>query len=176
MAKLTVGRGLDEYIFKLTKLDALTPQLIGRTIYPAADIVADAIKANIEKLPVSNTSRRGTPENPISTITSAQKQGLRDGFGISHMRKDSGIYNVKLGFDGYNTQVSTTSKRIRDMKERKRGRSIYQANQMIARAVEGGTSFRRKTPFIAPAIRATKAQAEKIMAEVLDEEIEKIMK
>ena len=169
MAKLTVGRGLDEYIFKLTKLDALTPKVIGRTIYPAADIVADAIKANIEKLPVSNTSRRGTPENPISTITSAQKQGLRDGFGITHMRQDGGIYNVKLGFDGYNTQVSTRSKTAR-------WSNPHQANQMIARAVEGGTSFRRKTPFIAPAIRATKAQAEKIMAEVLDEEIEKIMK
>lgn len=168
MAKLTVGRGLDEYIMKLSKLEGLTPHVIGRTIYPAADLVANAIKANIEKIPVSNSSKRGTPADPISTITSAQKQGLRDGFGISHMRKDGGLYNVKIGFDGYNTQVSTTSKN--------RGwKNIHQANQMIARAVEGGTSFRRKTPFIEPAIRATKNQAEKIMAEILDEEIKKIM-
>lgn len=168
MAKLTIGKGLDEYIFKLTKLNAITPELLGRTIYPAAGLVADAIKANIEQIPVSNSSKRGTPADPIDTITSSQKQGLRDGFGISHIRDDNGLYNVKLGFDGYNTTVSTTSKRAGWTNTR-------QANQMIARAVENGTSFRKKHPFVAPAIRATKEQAEKMMAEILDEEIAKAM-
>lgn len=176
MAKLTVGKGLDDYVMRLTKLDALTPQIIGRAIFPAADLVADAIRANIQKLPVSNAHKRGTPEDPISTVTSSQKQGLLDGFGISHMRRDNGLWNVKLGFDGYNTTVSKTSKNAFKNKGWKNHTGIYnQANQMIARAVEGGTSFRRKTPFIEPAIRATKSQAEKIMAEILDEEIKKVM-
>lgn len=175
MARWIRGKGLDDYIFRLTELDADTAHIIGRAIYPAARIVADAIAANIEKIPVSNSSRRGTPENPISTITSAQKQGLRDGFGISSMQKNNGMYDVKLGFDGYNTQISTSSKNAFKTKGWKLS-NMHQANQMIARAVEGGTSFRRKTPFIAPAIRATQARAQQAMAETLDQEIKKIMK
>lgn len=168
MAKLTVGKGMEKYISQLEKLSLNTNEILGRTIYPAAAVVANAVKANIEKLPVSNSSKRGTPEDPINTITSAQKAGLRDGFGISKIRNDGGLYNVKLGFDGYNTTVSTTAKRSGWTNTR-------QANQMIARAVENGTSFRKKHPFVAPAIRATKAQAEKIMADALDNEIAKAM-
>ena len=168
MAKLTIGKGMEKYISQLEKLNLNTPEVLGRAIYPAAAVVANAVKANIEKIPVSNSSKRGTASDPIDTITSSQKQGLRDGFGISKIRNDGGLYNVKLGFDGYNTTVSTTSKRAGWTNTR-------QANQMIARAVENGTSFRKKHPFVAPAIRATRGAAEKLMAEVLDEEIAKAM-
>lgn len=168
MAKLTIGRGLDQYISQLEKLNLNTPEILGRAIYPGAAIVADAIKANIEQIPVSTSSKRGTPENPIDTITSAQKQGLRDGFGITPISNDGGLWNVKLGFDGYNTQVSTRAKKAG-------WTTTQQANQMIARAVENGTSFRKKHPFIAPAIRATQKQAEKAIADALDEEIAKAM-
>ena len=168
MAKLTIGKGLDKYITQLEKLDRNTPEILGRAIYPAAGLVANAVKANIEKIPVSNSSKRGTASDPISTITSSQKQGLRDGFGISKIRNDGGLYNVKLGFAGYNTTVSTTAKRSGWTHTR-------QANQMIARAVENGTSFRKKHPFIAPAIRSTRKPAEKMIADALDEEIAKAM-
>ena len=168
MAKLTIGKGLDKYIAQLEKLGKNTEEVLGRAIYPAAGVVADAVKANIEQIPVSNSSKRGTASDPIETITSSQKQGLRDGFGIPKIRNDGGLYNVKLGFTGYNTTVSTTAKKSGWTNTR-------QANQMIARAVENGTSFRKKHPFVAPAIRATKAEAEKMMADALDEEIAKAM-
>lgn len=169
MAKLTIGKGAQEYVNQLYKLDALTPEVVGRAIYPAAGIVADAVKANIQNIPVSNSHKRGTPEDPISTITSSQKQGLIDGFGITPMKEQGGYFNVKLGFDGYNSTVSSTAKKAGWTESR-------QANQMIARAVEGGTSFRRATPFVAPAIRQTKEKAEKVIADTLDEEIQRIMK
>lgn len=168
MAKLTIGKGMEKYISQLEKLNLNTIEVLGRAIYPAAGLVADAVKANIEQIPVSNSSKRGTPADPIETITSSQKQGLRDGFGISKIRNDGGLYNVKLGFEGYNSTVSTTAKKSGWTHTR-------QANQMIARAVENGTSFRKKHPFVAPAIRATKEQAEKMMADALDEEIAKAM-
>ena len=46
---------------------------------------------------------------------------------------------------------------------------------MIARAVESGTTFSDKIPFVRPAVNASKARAEKAMVETLDEEINKIM-
>lgn len=168
MAKLTVGKGLDKYIGQLEALNSNTPEILGRSIYPGAKIVADAVKANIEKLPVSNKPKRGTSADPIDTITSAQKQGLRDGFGISDMQKQGGYLNVKLGFAGYNSQISDTSKS-------RKYKNPRQPNVLIARAVENGTSFRKKHPFVSPAVRSTKAAAEKAMAEELDKEIAKKM-
>lgn len=168
MAKFVIGNGLNEYSSKLEKLNADTEKVLGKAIYKGAGIVADEIKKNIKAIPVSNSSKRGTPSDPIDTITSAQRTGLIDGFGISKARTDNGYVNVKLGFDGYNTQVSDTAKKAKYTNSR-------QANSMIARSVENGTSFRKKHPFIAPAIRATKDKAEKAMAEELDKEIAKRM-
>lgn len=169
MAKMQVGSGLDQYIAELNKLAINTSEVLGKSIYVGADIVADEVRKNIDKIPVSNSSRRGTQSDPIDTITSAQKTGLLDGFGIAPLKKTDGISNVKLGFNGYNSQVSDVSKR-------RKWTNTRQANQMIARAVEGGTSFRKKHPFVAPAVRATRKKAEAAMAEQLDKEIEKAMK
>lgn len=169
MAKLAVGNGLDKYIEELNKLAKNTSEVLGKSIYVGAGIVADEVRKNIEKIPVSNSSRRGTQSDPIDTITSAQKTGLLQGFGISGMATRDGITNVKLGFEGYNSQVATTSVKAKWTDKR-------QANIMIARSVEGGTSFRRKHPFVAPAVRATRKKAEAAMAEQLDKEIEAAMK
>lgn len=169
MAKLAVGNGLDKYIEELNKLAKNTSEVLGKSIYVGAGIVADEVRKNIEKIPVSNSSRRGTQSDPIDTITSAQKTGLLQGFGISGMATRDGITNVKLGFEGYNSQVATTSVKAKWTDKR-------QANIMIARSVEGGTSFRKKHPFVAPAVRATRKKAEAAMAEQLDKEIEAAMK
>ena len=169
MAKLAVGNGLDNYIDELNKLAINTSEVLGKSIYVGADIVADEVRKNIEKIPVSNSPRRGTQSDPIDTITSAQKTGLLQGFGISGMATRDGITNVKLGFEGYNSQVATTSVKAKWTDKR-------QANIMIARSVEGGTSFRKKHPFVAPAVRATRKKAEAAMAEQLDKEIKAAMK
>ena len=169
MAKLAVGNGLDKYVEELNKLVKNTSQVLGKSIYVGAGIVADEVRKNLEKIPVSNSSRRGTQSDPIDTITSAQKTGLLQGFGISGLSTRDGITNVKLGFEGYNSQVATTSVKAKWTDKR-------QANIMIARSVEGGTSFRRKHPFVAPAVRATRKKAEAAMAEQLDKEIKAAMK
>lgn len=170
MAKWIVGDGCDKYVAQLEKLNADTAEIIGEAIYPAAGIVTDQIKANIQNLKVSGrNSRRGTQADPIDTITSAQKQGLIDGLGISKMKDSDGFVNVKVGEDGYNSQVS-------DMNVKAGWTSTRQANAMIARAVESGTSFRKKTPFIEPAVRKTRKEAEQAMEEELDKQIAERMK
>lgn len=161
MARMTI-QGFDEYALKLYGLFEKTQQVCGKAIYKAADIVADAVRENIEALPYTR-NQKGTPENPIDGVTLLQKQGLSEGFGIAALQYDGTFYNVKLGFDGYNN-VETDQY------------PNGQPNLLIARSVESGTSFRKKHPFVRPAVNATRRQAEQIMAEVVDEEIEKIMK
>ena len=169
MAKLTVGKGLDEYIATLNKLQINTRKVLGRSIYIGADIVADEIRKNIKTIPVTHKREHGTPEHPIEAITQVQYDGLLNGFGISKMKETDGVLNVKCGFSGYNKGISVSAKNAGHTNK-------HQANAMIARAVEGGTSFRKKHPFVAPAVRATKKKAESAMAEQLYKEIEKVMK
>ena len=161
MAKMKVGTGIDRYIQKLVNLEFASPHTAGKAVYEGAKIVADAIKAEIEALPVEK-ARKNSEDDKATGITQRQKDGLRDGFGIATMRQDGSFYNVKLGFHGYNSQKT---------KKYPSG----QPNAMIARAVEGGTSFRKKNPFVSRAVRKVRKQAEKKMAEVVDQEIKKIM-
>lgn len=159
MAKITFP-GLRDYELMLSKIEDLTDDMISRAVYEGAGIVADAVKANIEALPI--VTGYGTSENPLpGGVTTAQKAGLREGFGISKLQDDSGYLNVKLGFDGYN----------RTKTEKYPG---GQPNQLVARGVESGTSWKQKKSFIRPAVNKTRKQAEQKMKDVLDEEISKI--
>lgn len=160
MARMRM-KGLDEYLLKLSRLNKATPELCGKAIYKGAGIVANAVKASIEELPVIK-GEHGSADHPIDGVTPVQKRGLLDGWGISPMRNDNGYINVKLGFDGYN---ATKTEKFPN----------GQPNQLIARAVESGTSIRVKHPFVSPAVRKSHKAAEGAMAEVLDEEIKKIM-
>lgn len=159
MAKITFP-GLRDYELMLSKIEGVTDDMIGRAVYEGAGIVADAVKANIEALPI--VTGYGTSENPLpGGVTAVQKAGLREGFGISKLQDDSGYLNVKLGFDGYN----------RTKTEKYPG---GQPNQLVARGVESGTSWKQKKSFIRPAVNKTRKQAEQKMKDVLDEEISKI--
>ena len=155
-------KGLQEYEFKLSRLEAGTDEIAGKAIYQGAKIVADEVKKNIETLPVIK-DERGSGNNLLDGVTQKQKDGLVKSWGIAPMESKNGYLSVKLGFDGYNSVV--TSKYPKG-----------QPNVLIARAVESGTSFRKKHPFVSPAVKKTRKKAEAKMKEVLDEEINKIMK
>lgn len=160
MAKLTF-RGLEEYELRISRLGKETERIAGEAIYEGAGIVADAVKANIQALPV--VTGYGTSETQLpGGVTAAQKAGLIEGFGISTMQNEGGYFNVKLGFDGYNR--TKTEKYPQG-----------QPNQLVARGVESGTSWKQAHPFVKPAVSKSRKQAEKAMADKLDEEIEKIM-
>ena len=88
MAKIQF-KGLAEYELQLSRLGRDTERIAGAAIYAGAEIVADAIKQNIQGLP----SKTGTT-----------RQGLLEGFGIAPLQDDSGYLNVKIGFDGYNAK------------------------------------------------------------------------
>lgn len=161
MAKITFP-GLKDYELMLSRLEGVTDDMIGRAVYAGAGIVADAVKQGIQSLPV--VTGYGTDTNPLpGGVTAAQKAGLLDGFGISKLQDDNGYLNVKLGFDGYNR--TKTEKYPQG-----------QPNQLVARGVESGTSWKQKKPFIRSAVTRSRKPAETEMKRVIDEEIEKITK
>lgn len=161
MATFQFG-GIDAYIKQLNKLQAATKDgVIGKTVYAGAAVVADAVKGAIRALPVGGG--HAAQGELVDTVTLPQKEGLLDGFGISRMKDDDGFVNVKLGFAGYN--ATRTDKYPQG-----------QPNALIARAVNSGTSFRKKTRFVDKAVNASKKTAEAAMDAACSREIEKIMK
>ena len=166
MAKFQVKTdALDRYTAAIQQLGAQADDIAKRVMYPGAGIIADAIKEGIEGIPtLSPKHMHGTPEDPIDGITSAQKKGLEEGFGLSDFRVEDGSINIKAGFSGYNSTDSETAKA--------RGwTTTKQANAMIARSVESGTSFRKKHPFIHPAVAKNKKKVLQAMQDEFDEEL-----
>lgn len=164
MATLKLN-GLDEYERMLSQLSNLNTiqSVCGATIYAGADVMADSVRKEIEALPVVPANKIGTPDNKLEGITSKQKSGLLDSFGITPMRHKDGFYEVKLGFDGYNA-VKT------------KAHPNGQPNSLIARSVNSGTSFRQKIPFIDRAVRSAKKETEAAMVAACDDEFKKLTK
>lgn len=161
MAKLKVKmHDLEKYEENLLSLYTLSKTMIGEAIYDGAGIVADAVKASIETIPIDN--RYATGNTTLYGITEEQKQGLRDGFGIAPMRNDNGYMHVKLGFDGYNSQRT---------KKYPNG----QPNSLIARSVNTGTSFRQRFPFIDNAANKSRSAAEQKMIQKFEDSVNKVM-
>ena len=158
--KWTVGKGIDEYIAQLQRLEGYSDRVVGRSIYEGAKIVADEVRKGIDSLPIREEYIK---DQATRGVTKTQKKGLQDGFGISTKKTDGTFVNVKLGFDGYNDTHT---------KKYPKG----QPNAMVARFVESGNSYHIKTPFIGPAVNRSKSRAEDKMKLVVDQEIQAIMK
>lgn len=156
MAKLTVGHGIDDYIAQLGNLEMQSEEMVKRAVYPAAGIVADAIKANISSVP-------NRPPKGGDGLLADQRQGLIDGLGVAPFKNDNGYINVKVGFDGYN-------------KHKTKSFPNGQPNAMIARAIESGTSFSPKHRFVSTAVSGVKAEAEATMKQEIDKQIAKAMR
>jgi hypothetical protein len=161
MAKFEVGKGLDDYLADLQKMEQLTDAMCGRAIYQGAKIVADEVRENIKKIPEAKKSKKN--EFLTRGVTEAQRNGLLEGFGIAKKQTSDGFIHVKIGFDGYN---ETKTEKYPN----------GQPNSMIARTIESGNSWHQKTPFIAPSCRSAKDRAEGAMQLSIDEDIQQIMR
>ena len=156
-------KGLKDYELRLSSLSDDIKPIAGKAIFAGAKIVADEVKENLNKL---NTTADGLAVKAYQTrtptyITERAKNSLIESFGVTPLEKDKdGIYNVKVGFDGYNNTVTHKYPK-------------GQPNQLIARSVESGSTAMIKQPFMRKAMNASKKQAEDKMAEIIDEEIKK---
>lgn len=162
MATITFKRGRD-YELRLSRLAGreLT-KVCGHAIYDAAEIVADAIRQELENVPTDEGW--GTQSAPTAGPRKVQKEALLNVMGITSMSTDqNGFINVKIGFDGYN-----------DLQSKRWPRG--QPNQMVARAIESGTTWMSKNRFVARAVAKTRKRAVEVMQKRAETEIQKIMK
>lgn len=158
MAVFHADEGIDNFSKMLEQLEN-TEELCGRILYEGARVVADACKESIRSLPVQDGEYQGSSEKPLIGITKTQKEDLEESFGITPMQVDNGVYHVKVGFDGYGSRPT-----------KKYPRGV--PNAMLARSIESGTTFRRKIPFIRPALIRSKEAAIQAMQKALDRKIQ----
>lgn len=169
MATMKINAG-GEWLEKITQLGRQSDAVCARAVAKAAGIVADQIRQNLEALPEDAHYSPAHPdyyfltEGEIFTgIPTAQKEDLLDSLGITPVKVDErGVINAKIGFDGYGSQPTAAyPKGI--------------PNPMVARAVESGTSFRPKQPFVRPAVNKAKKAALEAMQQVVEQAIESVM-
>lgn len=153
--KMTVSKDIEDYAHIAGILR--DSNVLGRCLWEGAKIVADEVRSEIESIP--DESRY---QGRRSGLSPEQKQGLRDGLGIASAQVNGDAINVKIGMDGYNSKVT---------KRWPQG----QPNAMIARSIEGGTQFLEAHPFIGPAVRKSRAAAEKAISDAYDKQAAKIM-
>ena len=142
-------------VFTNNELD----RIAGRSIHPGGKIMADGIRAEAETIRVDDDTHRHKHTGP----TSKQKSALLapGSYGIAKIRHVRHGWNVKVGWQGYNDVLT---------KKYPRG----QANAMIARSVNAGTTFMKKQPFVNRAIRKYERATVQAISDQFDEEIEKI--
>ncbi len=153
--------------FKVVGLDAAFDQfgviakdsegIAKMCVYDGADVVADAVRRNIEGLPTRDPKEHKTKPRGATT---EEKEAMLKGFGVAKMRTASGSIDTVLGFDGYDGKPTP---------KYPKGHAI----SMIARTIESGSSWLNKTPFLKTAYNSSKAAAEEAMARRFDEEIQK---
>lgn len=168
MAKIRTD-GVDKYLKKLEKLNKNTDDVCKAGVFAGAKVMGSKIVAAIDKIPIHNPppGKEQFHANPnaekfLEGLTPAQAEDLKKGFGIATFNHDGLAWNTKTGFNGYN--------RIKTKKY-----PNGQPNAMIARSLESGTSIRKKTPFVAPTVRAGRKETEKAMEKAVDEKVKEIM-
>lgn len=155
-------KGGEDYLLKLTRLAERSDETMRRMVYAGADVMTDAIRAKISRLPEIPRGEYGTRDQMLTGITPEQKEGLLDGLGITPIRHENDGFNAKVGFEGYN-------------KTRTHQYPKGQPNALIARSLESGTSFRQKQPFVSEAVRESRKQTVNAMQSVFDEDTKNIM-
>lgn len=128
-----------------------------KAVAAGAAVVADQIKENLEALPEEEFRKLGEGEI-FHGLPTGQKRDLVDSFGLTPIEKDkNGFIHTKAGFDGYGSFPT----------------NAYPEgipNQLLARSAESGSSVRQKTPFVEPAVKATRDEAVDTMNKVLEDE------
>lgn len=163
MAKMAL-KGGDEYALMLSKLAQGADGIAKRAIYRGAMVASEAIKDQIQRIPVDKNRKLKKGEK-LNSVTKTQKQALLKGYGLTPMKRDErGDWNTKAGFEGY--AEGTESKNY------PRGLPI----PMLARSVEAGTTVRKKYPFMRKAVTAARQKVIGTMDESINQDCKNVMK
>lgn len=159
MAKLTVGKGLTDYIAELQALYNDIDKQIEAAVYEGVSVVNKATVSALKQLPTDDSKGKSDKRTGLRSI---EKAGLIKAYGISKLENENGYINRKIGIaNGYIENPETGYKK---------------PAVVIARSLVSGTSFMQKNDIFSKAAKASKSEAEQAMALKIDSEISKIVK
>ena len=163
MATIEFG-DFDAYQKALESIYKDTEGIVKQAVYKGAGIVADAIRQNLESLPIQEGENGlppiATPENPLTGVSRRQKVDLINAFGLAPIEKDGDYIQTKPGVDGYGS-----------VKTKKYPNGV--PNAMLLRSIESGTSFRKKHPVFRSAVTKARKRAESAMQKEIDDALQR---
>lgn len=145
--------GLQEAIKMFDELDRKSADILKDAVKDGINVVTDEMRSQIFSLKTSDEYQGGNGKRYPSKN---DVQGLLDSLGYTPTKTQGAIINAKCGFDGYNKNVT---------KKYPRGH----ANQMIANAINKGTSFLIAQPFI----NRTKNKSQQACIDTMEKSITK---
>lgn len=154
MARITMKQD-DALLQKLARMEQAAPETAKRALYQGAKVVADAMKRAVQALP-EDTHRFGSERHKLTGPRDWEKRDLEESFGVTPIREKNGVYDVKIGFDGYGSRPT-----------KKYPKGV--PNQMVARAIESGNSFRSKIPFVRRTVEQHREKAVEAMRRTIGE-------
>lgn len=152
--------GLNETLKMLESIEGNTDEILEDVLREGAMIATDEMREQISKLRTSDEYEGGDGKR---FAKKSDVKGLLDSLGFAPVRFKDTVVDSNVGFDGYNNDKT---------KKYPKGH----ANQMIANAINKGTSFMIAQPFINRTKKAAEAKVNEVMQKKLDEEIQKLTK
>lgn len=153
-------KGLTETMKMLEAIEADTDEIVEAALKEGIGVVTDEMRREIFALKTSNDYRAG---DGMRYPPKADIDGLLDSLGYTPVQLRDSKFDVKSGFDGYNSRKS---------KKYPGGHP----NQMIANAINKGTSFMPAQPFINRAKNAAQKAAIDAIQKEIDKSISKLSK
>lgn len=162
MASLNLDlSGIDRLEMQLSKIGSTDISL--SAVEAGMKPLADEIRKNLNNLPEDTFRRLGKGEVFVG-VPKNQKKDLQESLGVTpSIINRNGDADIKVGFDGYGSYPT-----------KKYPKGV--PNALLARSVESGSSVRKKTPFIRPAVDKIESKVIKAMQEQINKEVEKIQK
>lgn len=153
-------KGLTETMKMLEKIEKNTDEIIEDAIREGISVVTDEMRRQISSLKTSDEYEGGSGMRYPSR---KEVKGLLDSLGFTPVKMNGTKFDIKSGFDGYNSNIT---------KKYPRGH----ANQMIANAINKGTSFMPAQPFINRTTKTAKVAAIEAIDRKIDKEISRLNK
>jgi HK97 gp10 family phage protein len=155
---MNISPSLDNYIKELERFASDEPEIAKRAVIAGAQPVADAIRSGMKSLPVDHF-RKLKEDETFEVLSKEQLKDLEDSMGIAPVSvDDNGNTNTKVGFKGYGRFPTKTYPQ-------------GLPNALLARAVESGSSVRKKTPFVRPAVNKSTVAAVEKMDQVINDAV-----
>ena len=150
--------GLEDLSKKLTELGEKAQGVASKGLYDGAGVMADSMKASAESIQTAPfhyavfITRDPSPEEKAAVLQAKM--------GIAKFQKNGAEVNTSVGYQntGY-TEINGKTKPI----------------PKIANAINSGTSFMRKQPFIRNAVNNGKAKASEAIVARCEEEFNRLI-